>query len=339
MRACEARTYEPATCWRRWQPARHEFFFEDLDGLRQDRHRQFLEALMNSERQCFLNVGPSERSEGRVDQANGFYERSLTPRRGVLPWRVPRTRSGRFHPQGLPRSQRREGVIPQALPAVFRLGVSTRQTAQALATRVEVAVSAATVSAVAKARDGAGLSFHRRRWADPYRDLILDGVSVPLRWVDKVQRRRVLCAYGLPLEGQRQLVDFQSVKAQGQETWDGFWWPWGSRGLHGEFLELIAPDGQPGWIQAVGRTSCATWTTHSKPPSVPAWRQPNVSTQPNTAPRRSGGCGSGNAVGRSKPPKPGPAWKRTGKNCWPFSTVRPRRGNGCARPRGWNGCA
>ena len=253
MRACEALTYEPAACWQRLQQTKHEFFFEDLDELMKERHGQFLEELMGYERQCFLNAHPYERSEQRIDQANGFYRRKLTTRLGVVDLQVPRTRSGHFHPQVLPRYQRREPVINEALKQVFLLGVSTRQSGQALATLVEDAVSAATVSAVAKALDGAVSSYHRRRLADHYRYLILDGVSVRIRLVGKVQRRMVLCAYGITTQGKRELIDFVIVKAEGEDTWYGFLWNLWSRGLHGEFLELIATDGQLGLIKALGR--------------------------------------------------------------------------------------
>lgn len=253
MRACEALTYEPAAAWRRLQQAKHEFFFEDLDQLLKQRHHQFLEELMSQERQCFLNAQPYERSEQRVDQANGFYRRSLTTRVGVMELAVPRTRSGHFHTQVLCRYQRREPVINEALKQVFLLGVSTRQTGRALATLVEDAVSAATVSTVAKALDASVLRFHRRRLTDHYRYLILDGVSVRIRLVGKVQRRMVLCAYGVTTEGQRALIDFQIVKAEGEDTWYGFLWNLWSRGLRGEFLELIVTDGQPGLIRALGR--------------------------------------------------------------------------------------
>src|SRR5256885_12682891 len=181
--------------------------------------QRFLEALMGYERQCFLNAPPYERSDQRVDQANGFYRRRLTTRLGVLDLRVPRTRTGCFHPQVLPRYQRREPVVNEALKQVFLLGVSTRQTGRALASLVEEAVSAATVSAVAKGLDASVLSFHRRRLADHYRYLILDGVSVRIRLVGKVQRRMVLCAYGVTTEGQRELIDFQIVKAEAEDTW------------------------------------------------------------------------------------------------------------------------
>ncbi len=253
MRAYEALTYEPAACWRRLQAAKHEFFFEDLDQLMKERHRQFLEELMGYERQCFINAHPYQRSEQRVDQANGFYRRCLTTRLGVLELQVPRTRSGHFQTQVLGRYQRREPVINEALKAVFLLGVSTRQTGHALATLIEDAVSAATVSAVAKALDSAVNHFHRRRLSDAYRYLILDGVSVRIRLVGKVQRRMVLCAYGVTRQGQRELIDFQVAKAEGEDTWYGFLWHLWSRGLHGEFLELIATDGQPGLSRALGR--------------------------------------------------------------------------------------
>ncbi len=253
MRACEALTYEPAACWQRLQAAKSEFFFEDLDELMKERHRQFLEELMGYERQCFLQAHPYQRCEQRVDQANGFYRRCLTTRLGVVELKVPRTRSGHFQTQVLVRYQRREPVINEALKAVFLLGVSTRQTGHALATLIEDAVSAATVSAVAKALDSAVSSFHRRRLSDDYRYLILDGVSVRIRLVGKVHRRMVLCAYGVTRQGRRELIDFQIVKAEGEDTWYGLLWNLWSRGLHGEFLELIATDGQPGLIRALGR--------------------------------------------------------------------------------------
>ena len=82
---------------------------------------------MGYERQCFLNARPYERTDQRVDQANGFYGRQLTTRLGVLDLRVPRTRSGCFQSRVLPRYQRREPVVNDALKQVFLLGVSTRQ--------------------------------------------------------------------------------------------------------------------------------------------------------------------------------------------------------------------
>jgi len=252
MRACEALIYEPAACWQRLQHA-NEFFLQDLDAQMKENHRQFLEALMGYERQCFLNAHPYERSDQRVDQANGFYRRRLTTRLGVLELRVPRTRTGCFHSQVLPRYQRREPQINEALKQVFLLGVSTRQAGRALATLVEEAVSASTVSTVAKVLDDAVSCWHRRPLADHYRYLILDGVSVRIRLVGQVQRRVALCAYGVTVDGKRELIDFLLVKAEADDTWYGFLWNLWSRGLRAAVLDLIVTDGHPGLVKALGR--------------------------------------------------------------------------------------
>jgi putative transposase len=252
MRTNRVLVIEPAASWRRLQHA-NEFFLQDLDEQMKANHRQFLEGLMRYERQCFLNAQPYERAEGRVDQANGFYERYLTTRLGVLPLRVPRTRSGCFQSQVLPRYQRREPQVNEALKQVFLLGVSTRQAGRALATLIEEAVSASTVSAVAKVLDAAVAHWHRRPLTDYYRYLILDGVSVRIRLVGKVQRRVALCAYGITQAGKRELIDFLLVKAEAEDTWYGFLWQLWSRGLRGAALELIVTDGQPGLIKALSR--------------------------------------------------------------------------------------
>jgi len=204
-------------------------------------------------RQCFLNAQPHERSARRVDQANGFHPRKLTTRLGVVELRVPRTRLGCYRGQVLPRYQRREPLINEAWKRVFLLGVSTRQAGAALGTLVEEAVSASTVSAATRLLDQSVGRWHRSRLADHYRHLILDGVSVRLRLVGTVQRRMVLCAPGITREGKRELIDFQLVKAEGEDTWYGFLWRLWSRGLQGEFLALIVTDGQAGLAKAIGR--------------------------------------------------------------------------------------
>lgn len=250
MRVPAELTIDPAKDWRRVQDCK-EWFLEDFEQLQREHHRRFLEEVMGYERQCFLNAAPYERRAERTDQANGFYQRRLTTRLGILTLAVPRTRSGLFRPQVLPRYQRREPVVDAAIREVFLLGVSTRQTGRALATLVEDAVSAATVSAVSKALDAAVGAWHRRSLSDQYVYLILDAVSVRIRLVGKTLRRMVLCAYGVRADGQRELIDFLIVKSESQESWhsllDELW----RRGLRGQKLELITTDGHAGLEAAV----------------------------------------------------------------------------------------
>ena len=250
MRVPEELIVEGARSWRRVQQFK-EWFVDDMEQLQCDNHQRFLEALMGYERQCFLNADPYERTEARTDQANGFYQRRLTTRLGVLELTVPRTRSGLFQTRVLRRYQRREAAVDEALRQVFLLGVSTRQAGPALATLVDDAVSATTVSEVSKVLDEAVGQWHRRTLSDTYRYLLLDGVSVRIRLVGKVQRRMALCAYGIQADGRRELIDFLLVKAESEDTWRRLLEELWRRGLHGKQLKLITTDGHAGLTAAV----------------------------------------------------------------------------------------
>jgi transposase-like protein len=152
----------------------------------------------------------------------------------------------------LPRYKRREAAVDEALRRVFLCGVSTRQAGPALAGLLDEAVSAATVSTVAKVLDESVGQWHRRQLSDHYQHLILDGVSVRLRLVGKVQRRMVLCAYGITAQGKGELIDFLIVKAEGEESWKNLLLNLWNRGLRGERLQLIVTDGQAGLVKALG---------------------------------------------------------------------------------------
>jgi transposase-like protein len=115
------------------------------------------------------------------------------------------------------------------------------------------AVSAATVSTLAQALGASVLAFHRPRLTGHYRFLTRDGVSARIRLLGKVKRRLALCVYGVTTHGKRELTDLQIVQAEGEDTWYGFLWSLRSRGLHGEFLELMANEGQSGLIKALVR--------------------------------------------------------------------------------------
>lgn len=110
---------------------------------------------------------------------------------------------------------------------------------------LDEAVSAATVSSVCKVLDGAVARYHQRALADRYEYLLLDGVSVRLRLVGAVQRRMVLCAYGITAAGQRELIDFLIVKAEGEDTWKTFLLHLYRRGLVGQSLRLVVSGALP----------------------------------------------------------------------------------------------
>ena len=251
MRANSALVIEPAESWKRLQAANPEFFYENLDDLLQEQYRAILNELMRYERQEFLRCHPYQRHKDRLDQANGFYRRHLTTRCGRLELDVPRTRTGLFRSQVIRRYKRRDPAVDEAIKNVFLRGVSTRQAGAVQAGLLDEAVSAATVSEVAKILDEVVEKFHRRPLLDHYEYIILDGVSVRIRLVGAVRRRMVLCAYGITKAGQRELIDFMITKAEGEDAWKGFLLDLQRRGLKGHSLRLVVSDGGVGMAKAL----------------------------------------------------------------------------------------
>src|ERR1051325_9336924 len=253
VRSNEPLVIDAAQSWRRLQDSK-AFFHQGVEELFKEQYQHFLEKLMLYERQEFLRAQPYQRIEERTDQANGFYHRYQTSSFGTVKLKVPRSRSGQSQTQVLSRYQRRTGAVDEAIKEVFLSGVSTRQTGAALAGLLGEKVSAGTVSEVSKVLDKQVAQWHHRELKDQYEYLILDAVSVRIRLVGKVQRRMVLCAFGITAQGKRELIDFLIVKAESQETWKTFLMDLYRRGLKGTLLQLIVTDGHAGLAKACGYT-------------------------------------------------------------------------------------
>ena len=84
---------------------------------------QAMELLINEcmkiERQQALGVGPYQRSEARLGQANGFKPRRLKTRIGPLELAVPQVRGAKFYPRALERGSRSEKALRLALAEMY----------------------------------------------------------------------------------------------------------------------------------------------------------------------------------------------------------------------------
>jgi transposase-like protein len=135
--------------------------------------------------------------------------------------------------------------------ACFVLGMSTRKVSTALLSLLGERVSASTVSEVAKRLDQAVRQHHGRKLEDGYRFLFLDGVVLKQRGAGKVQKKVILCAYGVSWEGNKQMIDFLLATSESQNAWEGFLRDLYGRGLEGKRCEMITTDGGNGLRSAL----------------------------------------------------------------------------------------
>lgn len=187
---------------------------------------------------------------GEADRRNGSFSRHLLTELGDIELCVARTR--RMSGVEVVRAYaRRVDEVDRMILCCFVLGISTRKVAQALLPVLGEAVSATTVSRVAKTLDGAVEAFHRRPIRRKYRFLVFDGVVLKRRtWAGSV-KRVVLVALGITDEGKKEVIDFTIAQGESETAWERFLCDLYQRGLDGQGLEMIITDGAKGLLAAL----------------------------------------------------------------------------------------
>jgi transposase-like protein len=189
-------------------------------------------------------------ARGAADRRNGSYSRWLMTELGEIELAVPRTRT--WSALAVVRAYaRRVAHIDRMILACFVLGLSTRKVAIALLPILGRRISAATVSDVAKTLDAAVAAFHRRRLADIYPVLMLDGVVLARKTGMGAIRRPVLVTLGLRPDGKKEIIDYRLAKSESAAEWERFLSDLYRRGIEGARLELITVDGGAGLLAAL----------------------------------------------------------------------------------------
>lgn len=216
------------------------------------RLKELLEERMDEELEQYLGRARHERrSKGDPqDYRNGSYLRHLLTEIGNLILQVPRSRKG-FLSRVLEAYKRRSRTVDQLIMACFVLGMSTRKVSTALLSLLGERVSASTVSEVAKRLDHAVRRYHERKLEDGYRFLFFDGVVLKQKGAAKVQKKIILCVYGISWEGRKEMIDFLLATSESQNAWEGFLRDLYERGLEGKRCELITTDGGHGLRNAL----------------------------------------------------------------------------------------
>lgn len=82
--------------------------------------------------------------------------------------------------------------------------------------------------------------------------MIFDAIVIKNKSAIGSEKRYVLVAVGVDVEGNREIVAFKQVESESEVAWESFILDLFNRGLAGEHLELITTDGNKGLIAAIG---------------------------------------------------------------------------------------
>ena len=218
----------------------------DFKAHARQRLKEILEKRLEDEMAEYLGLNRYEHGADRVDYRNGSYIRHLLSELGDIEVLVPRGRKAKFRPQVFKRYARRSRSVDEVLLATFCLGLSTRKAAAVLAPIIQEKVSASTISRIARDLDQNVNEYHSRELEDQYRYLFLDGVVLKSKGAAKVQKKILLCAFGITPEGVHEMIDFYPAASESQACWEAFLRDLYERGLQGKICELIGTDGGTG---------------------------------------------------------------------------------------------
>lgn len=163
---------------------------------------------------------------------------------------MPRARES-YDSEVIPHYKRRQEKVDKMIREMFLAGVSTRRVGEVLGTVNVGEVSPQTVSRVLTSLDTELQLFLGRPLADIYQYLFLDGICLKVKGAVERQKRQVLCAYGVRLDGKREIISFRQATDESEAKWEAFLRDLYDRGLTGGKLKMVVTDGCPGLHRAL----------------------------------------------------------------------------------------
>ena len=208
-----------------------------------DLFRIMMNEAMKVERSSYLKAQPYERTDERMDYANGFKPRSITTGLGKVALDIPQTRESGFYPKSLEAATRSEKALRLALAEMYVQGVSTRKVTRILEKLCGLEISSSQVSKAAQGLDAEVQKF-RSRELGPMQVVWLDAQYQKVRKDGQVCDRAILIAVGLNAKSQREILGVDTSSSEAETNWRQFLESLTGRGLTG--MELIISDDHAG---------------------------------------------------------------------------------------------
>lgn len=210
--------------------------------------QSLLNQVMLIQRSQHLQAKPYERTEERVDYANGFKPRNFNTGMGTMNLSVPQTRKGTYKPDFLEKYQRTDKALMSAMCEMYLQGVSTRKVTKVLEKLCDLEVSATQVSRVTAQLD----EVHKVWREQPLGEmayLLVDAKYQKVRIDKKVVSAAVMTAYTVDSLGNRRCIGCEVSLSEASIYWRKFLGSLVKRGLCG--VKMVTSDSHAGLKEAI----------------------------------------------------------------------------------------
>ena len=246
--------------------------------------KDMAETVMCAEANELCGAPYGEPSAQRVNQRNGYRQRTWDTRAGTIALDIPKLRHGSYFPSWLLEPRRRaEKALVQCVVESYVQGVSTRRVEELVQALGVERMSKSQVSALAKELDVVVRAFRERKLEGKYPYMWVDALVFKSREDGRIAKVAGLIAVAVHESGQREIVGFDVVTQEDGASWLAFLRGLKARGLKG--VELVISDAHAGLkdaISSVLRTArwqrCRTHFVRNLMTRVPKSAQPLVAT-------------------------------------------------------------
>jgi putative transposase len=226
-----------------------EIFQADLRSVFQGTVRLVLEAVLEEVAREMIGARRWQRLGSRKDVRNGTYLRRLLTTMGPVEIAVPRTRESGSPVDVIGRYRRRSPEIDAGIVSAYVSGASTRDVGGITEALLGERVSRSTVSRVAKTLDEKVNELRKAPITGAITYLFLDATFLDARWARTVENVSALVAYGIGLDGKRQLLAVTVGAEESEDSWSELLAQLTERGLSG--VQLVVADAHAGLAKAV----------------------------------------------------------------------------------------
>ena len=147
------------------------------------------------------------------------------------------------------RYQRSEQALVLAMMEMVINGVSTRKITLITEELCGAQFSKSTVSELCKNLDPLVESWNHRPLTETYPFVVVDAMVTKVREDGRVRSRGLLLAFGINMQGYRELLGFWVGDSESEASWSEFFLSLKQRGLRG--VELIVSDQHTGLVKAI----------------------------------------------------------------------------------------
>ena len=216
-----------------------------------------LNEVMEKERDDYLQAAAYERSPGRRDYRNGYYERELILGIGKLKLKVPRTRNGEFSTSVFDKYARCDQALVLAMLEMVINGVSTRKVTHIVEQLCGENISKSFVSSLTQKLDPIINEWSKRPLNVIYYPYVfVDAMYIKVREHNRVVSKAVYIATAITEKNTREILGLSVDHAEDFESWSRFFQQLKSRGLQSP--KLVISDAHLGLQKAIQRDFIGT---------------------------------------------------------------------------------